>query len=58
MASFEELLPKATAAIHGHPRAGQVIGVRLAMPGLAARGHGGLCRQCQSCRHPICGFGR
>lgn len=53
MASFEELLPKATA-IHGHPCAGQVIGVRLAMPGLAARSQPPV----QNCRYPICGFGR
>ncbi|MFC1523249.1 molybdopterin-binding protein [Thermodesulfobacteriota bacterium] len=25
---------------------------------IAALGHGGLCRQCETCRYPICGFGK
>jgi hypothetical protein len=33
---------------------GEVIGREE----LARMGHGGLCRQCKSCRYPICDFGR
>lgn len=34
--------------------AGEKIGRRE----LAALGHGGLCRQCQTCVFPVCGFGK
>ncbi len=35
-----------------------LAGERLSRQDFAAMGHGGLCRQCPTCRHPICGFGK
>ncbi|MEJ2031574.1 MAG: molybdopterin-binding protein [Deltaproteobacteria bacterium] len=35
-----------------------LAGERITREDLARMGHGGLCRQCQTCRYPICGFGK
>lgn len=35
-----------------------LAGERITRETLARMGHGGLCRQCSTCRYPICGFGK
>lgn len=35
-----------------------LAGERLTRKDIAALGHGGLCRQCQSCHYPNCSFGK
>lgn len=35
-----------------------ILGEKIGREELARMGHGGLCRQCKSCRYPICDFGR
>jgi molybdenum cofactor synthesis domain-containing protein len=35
-----------------------MLGEKIGREELAAMGHGGLCRQCDSCRYPICDFGK
>jgi len=35
-----------------------VCGERIGREELAMMGHGGLCRQCETCRYPICDFGK
>jgi len=35
-----------------------LTGERLGRAELAAMGHGGLCRNCQTCRYPVCNFGK
>lgn len=34
-----------------------ILGEQLGREELARMGHGGLCRQCKTCRYPICDFG-
>jgi molybdenum cofactor synthesis domain-containing protein len=33
-------------------------GERIGRTEIAVMGHGGLCRNCKTCHHPICGFGK
>ncbi len=33
-------------------------GEKISRKDFAAMGHGGLCRNCETCRYPICGFGK
>jgi len=35
-----------------------LLGEKIGREELARLGHGGLCRQCQTCRYPVCDFGR
>ncbi|MEN8134504.1 MAG: molybdopterin-binding protein [Thermodesulfobacteriota bacterium] len=35
-----------------------MLGEKIGREELAMMGHGGLCRQCKTCRYPICDFGR
>jgi len=35
-----------------------LLGEKIGREELARLGHGGLCRQCQNCRFPVCDFGR
>ncbi len=35
-----------------------LCGEKISRKDLAALGHGGLCRQCEKCTYPFCGFGR
>jgi hypothetical protein len=35
-----------------------LCGEKIGREELARMGHGGLCRQCQTCRYPICDFGK
>jgi molybdenum cofactor synthesis domain-containing protein len=35
-----------------------MLGEKIGREELARMGHGGLCRQCKTCRYPICDFGR
>lgn len=35
-----------------------ITGEKISRQELAAMGHGGLCRQCESCKYPICDFGK
>jgi molybdenum cofactor synthesis domain-containing protein len=35
-----------------------LAGEKITREELAPMGHGGLCRQCKSCRFPVCGFGK
>ena len=35
-----------------------ITGEKVGREELAAMGHGGLCRQCKSCKYPVCDFGK
>lgn len=35
-----------------------LCGERIRREDLAALGHGGLCQKCETCRYPVCGFGK
>lgn len=35
-----------------------LAGERMTMKDIAAFGHGGLCMQCETCRYPVCHFGK
>ncbi|MFW8601424.1 molybdopterin-binding protein [Desulfobacterota bacterium M19] len=35
-----------------------LCGERITREDLAALGHGGLCQNCETCRYPVCGFGK
>jgi hypothetical protein len=35
-----------------------ICGEKIGREELARMGHGGLCRQCETCRYPICDFGK